>query len=266
MASPAYVVYVDESGDEGFRFERGSSHWFILSAVITRKAEDLATVKLVDTVRGLLNKPPKKPLHFRDLKHEQRIPFVEVISQASLKVVNVLVHKPTIKEQETFQHPHRLYYYMVRYLLERVSWYCREHRRSPDLTDGSAEIVFSNRSGMPYQDMREYLDRLEKRSKIDVNPAVHPDWSVIKTDQIRSFSAGKRMGLQIADAVASSCYYAVEPSQYGYNESRYIVTLKPRIYQRKGRYIGNGLKFWPREVVDSVHKDEGFRWAREHFT
>ena len=48
--SAMFVVYIDESGDEGFSFERGSSEWFIVSAIITRKAKDIETVKLVDTV------------------------------------------------------------------------------------------------------------------------------------------------------------------------------------------------------------------------
>ena len=33
----SFVGYVDESGDEGFKFTAGSSAWFVLSAVITRK-------------------------------------------------------------------------------------------------------------------------------------------------------------------------------------------------------------------------------------
>jgi len=67
--SATFVVYIDESGDEGFSFGAGSSDWFILSAVITRKADDLDTVKLVDAVRTRLEKPFRKPLHFRDLRH-----------------------------------------------------------------------------------------------------------------------------------------------------------------------------------------------------
>ncbi len=44
---PTFVVYIDESGDEGFLFEKGSSEWFIISAAITRKVSDLETVKLI---------------------------------------------------------------------------------------------------------------------------------------------------------------------------------------------------------------------------
>lgn len=40
----SFVAYVDESGDEGFKFlpnEQGSSRWFVLSALVIRKENDL---------------------------------------------------------------------------------------------------------------------------------------------------------------------------------------------------------------------------------
>jgi hypothetical protein len=260
-----FVVYIDESGDEGFAFSEGSSEWFILSGVVTRKAKDLATVKLVDRVRELLKKPPKKPLHFRDLKHEQRLPFIGEIARAELRTVSVLIHKPSLKEIETFQDRYRLYFYAVRYLFERVSWYCRDHKTSQDLGDGTAEIVFSNRSGMSYKELREYLKYLKsKTGPLDVRI----DWSVVNVNddsKITTYSPGKRMGLQIADAVAGSFYYAVQPSQYGYVEDRYARMLKPVVYSHAGRYLGYGLKFWPREVDEKLHSEPQFSWLRDEY-
>ncbi|HUT73818.1 MAG TPA: DUF3800 domain-containing protein [Armatimonadota bacterium] len=138
-----FVVYVDESGDEGFSFGRGSSDWFVLAAVVTRKARDLQVVKLVDRARRQLGKPDKKPLHFRDLKHEQRLPYVA----------------------------------------------------------------------------------------------------------------------EIADAVASSFYYAVQRTQHGFTEDRYARMPKPVVYHREGRYLGYGLKFWPREVDDVLKGEAAFEWV-----
>ena len=103
MTAASFAIYIDESGDEGFRFGKGSSDWFVLSAAVVRKANEIETVKLVDAVRARLGKEPKKPLHFRDLKHEQRLPFVEEIARRPLRLVNVLVHKPSLKEPEKFQ-------------------------------------------------------------------------------------------------------------------------------------------------------------------
>lgn len=257
----SFVVYIDESGDEGFKFGDGSSDWFVLSAVITRKGIDLETVKLVDAVRTELGKPPKSPLHFKDLKHEARIPYVAAIAKAGLRVISILTHKPSLRSPETFREPNVLYFYMGRYLLERVSWYCRDHRPPGDRGDGSAEIIFSNREGLPYSQFREYLTRLENQS---ASMDVKIDWSVIKQDSILAISPMKRMGLLIADAVSGSFYRALQPSRFGYVEDRYARMLKPVVYHYGDRYEGYGLKFWPPPNL-SLTNDEAFSWLRDAY-
>ncbi|MDZ7619648.1 MAG: DUF3800 domain-containing protein, partial [Patescibacteria group bacterium] len=204
--SIGFRVYIDESGDEGFKFNepgKGSSRWFVLSAIVTREAFDLDTVRLVDRVRDVLNKPPRQPLHFRKLKHEHRLPYVDAIARARLRTVSVLVHKPSIRGPEKFiSEPHLLYRYATRYLLERVSWFCRNHRRYPDQM---AKILFSNRSCMSYTELRAYLQRLKERTnELDVRI----DWSTVDPAAIESRTHDSLMGLQIADAVASSVYMA----------------------------------------------------------
>jgi len=261
LPKPSFVVYIDESGDEGFSFAKGSSEWFVISAIITRKENDLATVKLVDEVRNRLEKPDKKPLHFRDLKHEQRLPFIGEIAKAKLRIVSTLAHKPSLKEPENFQERYRLYFYSIRYLLERVSWCCKENLKHDDAGDGSAEVFFSNRSGMSYDEMKRYLDYLKERTGI---LDVRIDWSVINSSQMTALTAGKKMGLQIADAVASSFYYAVQPSRHGYTEDRYARMLNTVVYHHKDRFLGNGLKFWPRELDEMIIKEERFEWVRAY--
>jgi len=172
----SFVVYVDEAGDEGFAFSRGSSEWFVLSAVVTRRQSDLETVKLVDRVRSRLNKPPRANLHFRDMRHQQRLVLVEEISKARLRAVSVLVHKPSIQEPENFTERFRLYFYSARLLLERTSWLCRDRRRADD-GDGSAKILFSNRSSMSYEELREYLRHLERLSSAQ---DIRIDWTVVR--------------------------------------------------------------------------------------
>jgi hypothetical protein len=261
--SASFVAYIDESGDEGFKFSKGSSEWFVLSAAITRKRFDLATVKLVDDVRTLLKCHPEKVLHFRDLKHEHRIAYVDTIAKAPLRAASVLVHKPSLLEPEVFQEKHRFYRYVVRYLLERVSWFCRDnHDPARFGGDGSADIVFSNRSSMSYEMIREYLQWLKLNSE---RFSCTIDWSAIKVDQIAPRVPSQRMGLLIADAIASSAYFGVNPSQVGFTEPRYITDLKPIIYRRAGRYIGYGLKSWPKEVQHLIDASPNLKWVKDGF-
>lgn len=68
------------------------------------------------------------------------------------------------------------------------------------------------------------------------------------------------MGLQIADAVASSFFYAVQPSAYGFREGRYAQLLHPVVYHRHGTFIGYGVKLWPKESEDLVRAEKSFEW------
>lgn len=258
--TPSFLIYVDESGDEGFQFHKATSEWFVLSGVITRAVNDLETVRLVDDVRSLLGKPENKVLHFRDLKHEQRVPYIDRISNARLRIISILVHKPSLKEREKFQERYRLYFYSVRLLLERVSWFCRDHKTNRDIGDGSAQIVFSNRSGMSYEELKDYLGVLEGDPR-----NVRIDWSIIRKEKIKSFPSGRRLGLQIADAAASSFFYAVNPSRYGHIEPRYAIMLKPVIYNHRGDFMGYGLKLWPREVDEIIRENRKLGWISEEY-
>lgn len=169
----SFRVYIDESGDEGFKFlpgEQGSSRWFVLSAVVTRRERDLQLVRLAKEVRVLLKKGPKQALHFRHLKHEQRVPFVRRIGESPLRHIHVLVHKPSIVDPENFQQEKfSLYRYASRLLIERVSWLCRDYYRPGDTGNGLAELIFSNRSAMSYEDLRDYLRRLRSLSEVRIH-------------------------------------------------------------------------------------------------
>ncbi len=245
----SFTVYIDESGDEGFVFlpnEQGSSRWLVLSAVVFRKANDLDAVSLMRHVRTVLNKQHKQALHFRDLKHEHRVPYARAIGEAKLRTVTVLVHKPSIKEPERFQsEKFRLYRYATRLLLERVSWLCRDHRRKNE-GDGTAEIIFSNRSIMSYEDLRSYLRHLRE---IGEAQDIRVDWSVVLSEQVNAVNHDQLAGLQIADAVASGFYFAVNRNPYGEVEDRYVRLMKDTSYRHRGGGLeGYGVKFWPESL------------------
>jgi len=239
-----FYVYIDESGDEGFKFDqpgRGSSRWFVLSAVVTRAEHDRDAVRAVEKARLLLGRSPREALHFRNLKHEHRLPYIAKIVEARLRLVSVLIHKPNILEPEKFtSEPHLLYRYATRYLLERVSWLCRDHRRK---SDDMARILFSNRSCMSYTDLRAYLQLLkDKTNDLDVRI----DWSTFDPKDVEARTHDALMGLQIADATASAFYMACELTPQGFNEPRYANMLKSVVYSHEQQFIGYGLKFWPR--------------------
>jgi hypothetical protein len=245
----SFVAYIDESGDEGFKFldnERGSSRWFVVSAAVFRRENDLQAVKVLKATRELLGKPPKYALHFKEMKHDARVAYVTRVAEAHFRHVSVLVHKPSLAEPERFQEsPYMLYRYATRLLLERVSWLCRDARK-PDGCDGTVEAIFSDRSAMSYDDLRQYLCMLRDQSL--TNDSIRIDWDVIKPELARAVKHDQLAGLQVADAVASSVFAALNKTPLGNTEPRYLTILKRQTYRHKGVALGYGLKVWPPQI------------------
>lgn len=249
--NPSFFAYVDESGDEGFVFNAdgsGSSRWFVLSAAVIRRTNDLEMVRCLKEVRTVLQKAPKTPLHFVDLKHEQRVPYIRRVGELPLRIVSVLIYKPLIREPEKFQNTkYLLYRYATRLLVERVSWLCRDQRRTGE-GDGFCEVIFSNRSNMSYDEIRDYLRLLLQQS--EANPQeVQIDRTVIVPERIRAVEHSKLAGLQVADAVASGLHFALKVNRYGETETGYLPHLKKTLYRHKGEAMGYGLKVWPEDFA-----------------
>lgn len=248
-STASFVVYIDESGDEGFVFNgdgSGSSRWLVLSAAVIRKANDLQMVSCLKEVREVLGKPPKTPLHFVDLKHEQRVPYIRRVGGLPIRTVSVMVYKPLIREAEKFQNnKYYLYHYATRMLLERVSWLCRDQRREGE-GDGFAEIIFSNRSNMSYEEIRDYLRLLRRQHEADPEK-IQIDPTVIDPERIGSVEHSKLAGLQLADAVASGIHFGVKVNRYGETEPAYLPHLRKTFYRHKGELMGYGIKVWPED-------------------
>src|SRR5439155_8859394 len=115
---------------------------------------------------------------------------------------------------------------------------------------------------MSYEELREYLRNLKDRTELG---DVRIEWSVIRPEQIQAINHEKLMGLQIADAVASSLYFAAQQTPLGFTEPRSAQMLKPVIYHHCGQHLGYGLKFWPRETTELLEREKTLRWVKETF-
>lgn len=232
--------------------------------MVIDKADEAATLKaLFDWVRFALKKSEGKPLHFRKMSHHQRIPYVSQIAGAPLTAINIIVNKQSVW-RERFDARHRLYHYAVRLLSERISWLCRDRKRS--VGDGSVELVFSNRGGMSYTAIGKYLDSLiDRRSKMSNAPDVRIAPGTIDGSKVRTFRHEESRGVQVADAVASSFYNALE-AKYGFTEDRYARMLKPIVYNNRGRYRVYGLKFFPPPAEKLIETDPRLKWVVEDYS
>jgi len=263
----SFVAYIDESGDEGFKFrtnpdDQSSSDWFILATFITRKKTDLETVKIIDKVREEFKLHPRKHIHWKKLKHPQKVRYAQIIATQRARLIAVCVHKPSLLEPEKFQDRYRLYFYAVRHLLERISWLVRDsHNPGKWGGDSTVKLVFSNRQGMSYEEMRDYLRLLNKQQ--ETGQDIRIDFEKVPIDKLSSRTPGKSMGLQLADATAGAFFNALEQDKFGNTEPRYIQTLAPVLYRHERAINGYGFKIVPREAMPILMAKESLKWLSE---
>src|SRR6516165_2065032 len=96
MAEPAptFVAYIDESGCEGFAFTKGSSEWFVISAVVARDSNRSKLRDVSDEMKKVAGK--RKDVKFSQFSGPKRARIIEMIAQQPLRAVTVFVHKPEL--------------------------------------------------------------------------------------------------------------------------------------------------------------------------
>lgn len=190
-----------------------------------------------DTICALTPERPQRDLHFRKLNHGQKLAAVRSLSGRPLRTISVLANK-TLIPAGVYNYQNQLYFYQTRYLIERISWICRDYKGDHG-GDGKCKIVFSRRGGMSYDDFREYLVRLQD------DPTVSIHWPCIDVDGIEARDHSTLAGLQLADAVATAFASGVEPDRYGICEPRYAEELKRVTYRRNLNFLSYGVKLIP---------------------
>ncbi len=160
-------------------------------------------------VRKALGRAPLAHIHWRTLKHHDKVFYAQVLAKLPARLIAVCVHKPSIRDRTTFQQKDVLYFYAVRYLLERVSWLARDAAVAGE-GDGRARLVFSERTHMSYIDLFTYLDLLKRRQKAGVDVRIAFPALCIERDKIKVIQSYKQAGLQLVDAWVGAVWNGLE--------------------------------------------------------
>lgn len=261
--SHSFNVYIDESGDDGMENFRqvggggGASQWLAIGACVVRTSRDLDLVELRDRIRSeCRTNSPKRDIHFKNLKHIQKRRACQILAGQPLRFSCVLGLKNT-PNAAPFKQKNQLYFYLTRFLIERVSWMCRDKRPLVPEGNGRAKITFSRRGGLSYDGFREYLSKLKNEHQTEIY------WPVIDIEAVDAQDHSRLAALQIADCGVSAIAAAIEPDIYGNVEQSYLHKIANNIYNRKGNYLSYGLKCLP--AIDLAELNPSQAAAFERF-
>lgn len=243
----SHVVYIDEAGDEGFGKltaddSGGQSRWLLLGAAIVGGEYDPSLPALKSRILARFPEKRTPDLHFRKLKHEQKVVVSQEIAAEPIGVCIAFSHKITLpgsRWAETFKRPGYLYNFLTRWLLERVTSHCAEDARTRRV-NGRIKVVFSRRGGTNYSAMHDYMLLMRDGREV-MRPVRSIDWSVFDPDDIVVENHSKWAGLQIADATTSAFFAAVEPNGYGNHEPRYAEILRDKAIRNNGSALNCGV-------------------------
>lgn len=226
------VLYVDEAGEEGFK--ETSSEWFILGGALHANSGLRSCVKCYDTFKAA-RRNEGWFFHFQKRSHDERVAFIHAIREAPYQGMAVMIHKPSINQPERFKQRYWLYFYALKFLLERATQW------ADTTAHETIHLMLSSRRGLDKGKLKAYFDRIKS------SPFVKRDeilWSVFQHDEIHIEPNRRFRGLQVADCIASAIFKAVEISEYGTLESRYVTDLLP-IFARHPYRGFQAVSCWP---------------------
>ena len=146
----SFIALIDESGDDGLEKFRetgsrgGASKWLVISSCIFRASRDLEAVKWRDEILQFMPDRTKRMLHFAELNHGQRVAAARYLGNKPIRAINVISNK-TCLQKGVFTKKNQLYFYLTRYLIERISWLCRDMRPLVPEGDGRVNNIFKKR-------------------------------------------------------------------------------------------------------------------------
>lgn len=216
-----------------------------------RASNELETVSWRDEIKsGSGKRGGNRQIHFHQLNHAQKRFVTQRIAKLPIRFTAALTNKKDDIPDGLYTGKNQLYYYVTRYVIERISWFCRDNRPKVREGDGRVKITFSRRGGLSYDGFKDYLLHL----KNDVETTIH--WPVIDIDGIDAQDHSRVAALQLADCGARAITEAFEPDTFGNVEGTYLKTLKNVIYQRNSNYLSYGLKILPTWQDATLSQDQ----------
>lgn len=152
------LVFIDDSGDPGFKLDKGSSLIFIISCVIFE--DELEAEKAAVAIKELRRKlkfPDTVEFKFNKSKRKVREEFLKTINSFNFKIRSLVIKKELIKSNELRNNKNSFYSYAIKLLLKHSGGSILEAKVR---IDGSGDRIF-RRNFVTY--LRKQLNTNQKR-------------------------------------------------------------------------------------------------------
>lgn len=206
-------IFIDDSGDGGFKTDRGSSSHLVMAACIFRDSKDIEHLKTC--IDGCAQKNRHRN-EFKYSKTKDRLKdcFFECTSASTFDVRAIVMDKSTIYSPKLRSSPSALKSYAIRMLLSRGFGTIR---------DAKVIIDGQDTKGFEIPDSEYLMDMANRESMNTVISSV-------------AFGDSKQnRGLQLADMVAGSINRMYRTDRVGDSKrSDHFNIIRPRTYQPNG--------------------------------
>jgi len=188
------LVFIDESGDTGFKIKQGSSKYFIISLVIFEDNEEaLACDQRIQLLKRELKYPDNFEFHFRDNSHRIRKAFLEALIPYNFFYYGIVINKdPQKLWGDGFKSKESFYKYTCSLVFENA----RSHFKNAN--------VKIDRSGS-----KAFRSQLAKYLKSKINAGEGDCIKKVKMER----SQGNNL-LQLADYIAGVINRYVQNKKY----------------------------------------------------
>lgn len=209
------LVFLDESGDPGFKFGAGSSTFFVVTLILIKDNQVATNLdQTIDRLRTKLRTPSGFEFHFAKTCPEWRESFMKEINGFEFRYHSIVINKPALYG-EGFNNKESFYKFACKIVLQNAS---RELTDATVVLDGCGSREFQRQLG-------SYLRR-------NINDSDAPKVA-IKSLKIQE--SHRNNLLQLADMVCG----AVARS---FSQKKDAMACRRWLKPREAR-----VQFWPKE-------------------
>jgi len=136
------IVFIDESGDLGFKIEKGSSRYLVISMIIFGKEEDMSeTISKISSYRKKMKYSSTYEFKFRKSNKKVIKGLLSIAKSCKFTIRTIVLKKKGIKESK-FLLKAKIYDYLLLALLDK---YIKDRIEIKIRLDGSADREFTRK-------------------------------------------------------------------------------------------------------------------------